>query len=105
MTSITFITRQIESSIARMNRFHIEYQSSTKVKFLNLLKSNGSYPIEEFTHIDSICSEALLVFPNAAAEQIKALLVNFILSKIAPTLLTLHEFKHHLKFSSVSKPA
>jgi hypothetical protein len=70
-----------------------------------LLKSNGKYPIDEFIHIDSICGEALLVFPDAAAEQIEALLVNFLLSKIAATLLTLHEFKHHLKFSSVSKPA
>jgi hypothetical protein len=38
----------------------------------------------------------LLVFPDAAAERIKALLVNFSLSKIAAALLTLHEFKHHL---------
>jgi hypothetical protein len=70
-----------------------------------LPKSNGKYSIDEFTHIDSICGEALLVFPDVAAEQIKASLVNFSLSRIAATLLTLHEFKHHLKFSSVSKPA
>jgi hypothetical protein len=36
------------------------------------------------------------VLPEAAAEQIKALLVNFSLSKISAALLTLHEFKHHL---------
>jgi hypothetical protein len=36
------------------------------------------------------------VLPEAAAEQIKALLVNFSPSKIAAALLTLHEFKHHL---------